>query len=91
MAHIIAHKCKETKNYRFVKLSATMCGINDVKDVINKAKGDASFRRKTVIFMDEIHRFNKLQQVNYFDFNYSISFIFNSSKTFGLGCVSPTR
>lgn len=47
---------------RFVKLSATMSGINDVKEVVKVAKNEAKFKRKTILFMDEIHRFNKLQQ-----------------------------
>lgn len=64
MAHIIANRCKTTQNNstRFVKLSATMCGVNDVKELVKVAKNDMQFKRKTILFMDEIHRFNKLQQ-----------------------------
>ena len=43
---------------RFVKLSATMAGINDVKEVVKVAKNEAQFKRQTVLFMDEIHRYN---------------------------------
>lgn len=39
-----------------------MVGINDVKEIVKKAKNELSFKRKTILFMDEIHRFNKLQQ-----------------------------
>lgn len=63
LAHIIAKQCKTTENSRFVKLSATMCGVNEVKEVIKVAANDRKFKRKTILFMDEIHRFNKLQQV----------------------------
>lgn len=50
---------------RFVKLSATMAGVADVKDVIKAAKNEQTmFQRKTILFVDEIHRFNKLQQVS---------------------------
>lgn len=63
LAHIIAAQCKNnTQNSRFVKLSATMVGVNDIKDVVKVAKNEQKFKRKTILFMDEIHRFNKLQQ-----------------------------
>lgn len=69
LAHIIAKQCKTTENSRFVKLSATMCGVNEVKEVIKVAANDRKFKRKTILFMDEIHRFNKLQQVHQVDRN----------------------
>ncbi|XP_030031502.1 ATPase WRNIP1 isoform X2 [Manduca sexta] len=63
LANIISNICKEQINtMRFVKLSATMSGINDVKEVVKVAKNEAQFKRQTILFMDEIHRFNKLQQ-----------------------------
>ncbi|XP_053685286.1 ATPase WRNIP1-like [Sabethes cyaneus] len=62
LAHIIATHCKKQENLRFVKLSATMSGINDVKEAVKVAKNEMKFKRKTILFMDEIHRFNKLQQ-----------------------------
>lgn len=64
LAHIIANHSKtKSDNLRFVKLSATMCGVNDVKEAVKIAKNEMKFNRKTILFMDEIHRFNKLQQV----------------------------
>lgn len=65
LAHVIANRCKQTQNTRFVKLSATMAGVNDIKQVVVAAKNERKFGRKTILFMDEIHRFNKLQQVNH--------------------------
>ncbi|XP_047117983.1 ATPase WRNIP1-like isoform X1 [Schistocerca piceifrons] len=63
LAHIIAQQCKKNQSTRFVKLSATMSGVNEVKEVVKVAKNElTSFKRRTVLFMDEIHRFNKLQQ-----------------------------
>ena len=42
-----------------------MAGVADVKDVIKAAKNEQTmFQRKTILFVDEIHRFNKLQQVS---------------------------
>ena len=57
--------CKNNPSKRFVKLSATTSGINDVKEVVKLAKNEAAMlKRETVLFIDEIHRFNKLQQVH---------------------------
>ncbi|GFG35197.1 hypothetical protein Cfor_11687 [Coptotermes formosanus] len=64
LAHIIANQCKtDNQEARFVTMSATMSGVNDVKDAVKIAKNELrSFKRRTILFMDEIHRFNKLQQ-----------------------------
>ena len=65
LAHIIAQLCKrDNQEARFVKLSATMSGVNDIKEAVKVAKNElTAFKRRTILFMDEIHRFNKLQQV----------------------------
>ena len=48
----------------FKKLSAVNSGVKDVSDVVKQAKNDRKmFQKATVLFLDEIHRFNKLQQV----------------------------
>ena len=45
-------------------MSACTSGVADVKDAVSKAKNElALFNRQTVLFIDEVHRFNKLQQV----------------------------
>lgn len=63
LANIIQRMCMESPNYRFVKMSATTAGVNDVKEAVQVARNELQmFKRKTVVFMDEIHRFNKLQQ-----------------------------
>lgn len=44
-------------------MSACTSGVNDVKEVIKQAKNYRdTFKKQTILFMDEIHRFNKLQQ-----------------------------
>ena len=59
LAYIIAHI---TKSY-FVKFSAVLTGIKQVKEAIEKAEERRKFKsQKTIIFIDEIHRFNKIQQ-----------------------------
>ncbi|XP_014219993.1 ATPase WRNIP1-like [Copidosoma floridanum] len=64
LAHVIENICKRCPGgkYRFVKLSAAMSGVADVKTLIATASNDLKFGRRTVIFLDEIHRFNKTQQ-----------------------------
>ncbi|ELK38541.1 ATPase WRNIP1 [Myotis davidii] len=62
LAHIIANNSKK-HSIRFVTLSATNAKTNDVRDVIKQAQNEKSFfKRKTILFIDEIHRFNKSQQ-----------------------------
>jgi putative ATPase len=59
LARIIAHRTRAT----FVPFSAVMSGIKEVREVMEKAA--ASRRRggpRTLVFVDEIHRFNKAQQ-----------------------------
>lgn len=63
LAHIIHKMCQEKHNVRFVKLSATLAGVNDVKEIVKIARNEMNLsKRHTILFMDEIHRFNKLQQ-----------------------------
>lgn len=53
----------KSSDAEFVYLSAVSTGIKDAKLVIQEAKkGQTLFRNKTVLFIDEIHRFNKAQQ-----------------------------
>ncbi|XP_070701521.1 ATPase WRNIP1 [Pempheris klunzingeri] len=63
LAHIIASSCKKKGTARFVTLSATSASINDVREVIKQAQNELRLcKRKTILFIDEIHRFNKSQQ-----------------------------
>jgi len=53
---------RETKA-EFVRLTAVGSGVADVKRVIEAAQQDKSlYRKRTILFIDEIHRFNKAQQ-----------------------------
>lgn len=59
IARIISNMTKS----RFVELSATSHGSADVKKAFEEAKGHLSLTgQKTIIFIDEIHRFTKVQQ-----------------------------
>jgi len=47
-----------------------MSGVAEVKDAVKCAKNEQMFGRRTVLFIDEIHRFNKLQQARFDVFYY---------------------
>lgn len=48
---------------RFVELSAVSAGVKDVREVIDRARTEREvYDRGTVLFVDEVHRFNKAQQ-----------------------------
>ena len=46
----------------FIEFSAVMSGIKEIKQVMAEAEKAAQFRSRTILFVDEIHRFNKAQQ-----------------------------
>lgn len=59
LARIIAN----TTKYKFVNLNATTSGVADIKNVVESAQNIFSNPTgKVILFIDEIHRFNKLQQ-----------------------------
>lgn len=58
LAYIIA---KQTRS-EFVKISAVTSGIKDLKEIIEKAKINDRLGKRTILFIDEIHRWNKAQQ-----------------------------
>ncbi|MFA5405357.1 MAG: AAA family ATPase, partial [Ignavibacteria bacterium] len=47
----------------FIQLSAVSSGVKDVREAIEKAeKNQKYYQKRTILFIDEIHRFNKAQQ-----------------------------
>jgi putative ATPase len=59
LARIIASRTQS----HFRSLSAVLCGVKDIKEAVERARESRKFaRRKTIVFVDEIHRFNKSQQ-----------------------------
>ena len=59
----IAWLVSQMQNYNFIPFSAVLTGIKEVKGVMKDAESSVLFSEKpTVIFIDEIHRFNKAQQ-----------------------------
>ena len=58
LAQIIANKT----NSKFIEFSAVTSGIKDIKEVMAQAESNRKFGQRTIVFVDEIHRFNKAQQ-----------------------------
>ena len=58
LASIIAGKTKS----EFINFSAVTSGIKEIKEVMNRAEMSRRVGMRTVLFVDEIHRFNKAQQ-----------------------------
>ena len=58
LANVIANHSKAT----FINFSAVTSGIREIKDVMTKAEQNRRFGERTIVFVDEIHRFNKAQQ-----------------------------
>jgi putative ATPase len=47
---------------QFYELSAVMSGVADIRKIVSQAQVDQRYGRISVLFIDEIHRFNKAQQ-----------------------------
>ena len=58
LARIIANRTKAS----FIDFSAVTSGIKEIKNVMEQAEQNRMFGEKTILFVDEIHRFNKAQQ-----------------------------
>lgn len=59
LAKVIAH----TTSARFTQMNATVAGKKDMEEVVRQAKeAQGMYGQKTILFVDEIHRFNKGQQ-----------------------------
>ena len=58
LARIIAHKTKS----EFITFSAVTSGIKEIKKVMEDAENSIRLGIRTIVFVDEIHRFNKAQQ-----------------------------
>lgn len=63
IAKSLINSSKDPSLYRFVSLSAVTSGVKDVRDAVESAKKlTLEGKKRTVLFMDEVHRFNKSQQ-----------------------------
>lgn len=58
LARIIANRTKSA----FIDFSAVTSGIKEIRTVMQQAEDNRRFGERTIVFVDEIHRFNKAQQ-----------------------------
>jgi putative ATPase len=58
LAEIIAKKTKA----KFISVSAVTSSIKIIRDIMQEAENNRDYGEKTIVFVDEIHRFNKAQQ-----------------------------
>ncbi|MCM1339643.1 MAG: replication-associated recombination protein A [Muribaculaceae bacterium] len=58
LARLIATKT----NAAFIEISAVTSGVKDIKDAVDRAKENLRAGQKTILFIDEIHRYSKTQQ-----------------------------
>ena len=58
LARIIAHSTKSS----FINFSAVTSGIKEIRTVMQQAEKNRRYGDRTIVFVDEIHRFNKAQQ-----------------------------
>ena len=58
LAHVIANQTRA----KFINFSAVTSGIKEIRGVMQEAEENRRFGEKTIVFVDEIHRFNKAQQ-----------------------------
>jgi putative ATPase len=59
LARVIAGTTKS----KFISLNAVLCGVKDIREAIEEAKSSFDlYDKKTILFVDEVHRWNKAQQ-----------------------------
>jgi putative ATPase len=77
LAKVISH----TVDARFEEMSAVQAGVKDIKLAAEKAKQAQGYGEKTVLFVDEVHRFNKAQQDAFLPYVENGTFIFIGATT----------
>jgi putative ATPase len=65
----------------FIALSAVLSGVKDIREAVELAKQHQSRNRATIVFVDEVHRFNKAQQDAFLPFVESGLFTFIGATT----------
>ncbi len=58
IANIIAQESKSN----FLEMNAVTAGVEDIRKAVEKAKESKLYKKRTILFIDEVHRFNKRQQ-----------------------------
>lgn len=77
LARLLAHHTSS----RFEPLSAVQSGVKDIKAAAERAKQGAAEGKRTLLFVDEVHRFNKAQQDAFLPYVEDGTFIFVGATT----------
>lgn len=77
----LARLLAQSEDCDFLTLSAVMTGIKEIREVVAKAKQNQAMNRRTVLFVDEVHRFNKSQQDAFLPYVEDGTFIFIGATT----------
>lgn len=77
LARLVAHTCSA----EFIALSAVMAGVKDIRAAAEQARAAREAQRRTVLFLDEVHRFNKSQQDAFLPWVEDGTFVFIGATT----------
>ena len=77
LARMIASNCKA----QFISLSAVLSGVKEIRGAVEQAQQAKGEGRQTVLFVDEVHRFNKSQQDAFLPYVEDGTFIFIGATT----------
>lgn len=77
LAKLVAHLV----DARFITLSAVMSGVKDIREAVSQAEFYLQQGRRTILFIDEVHRFNKSQQDAFLPFVENGTVIFIGATT----------
>jgi len=58
----LARLIAQHSDAHFITVSAVLAGVKDIRQAVEEAKRERQYGRRTVLFIDEVHRFNKAQQ-----------------------------
>ena len=58
----LARLISRLTNAEFIEINAVTSTVQDIREALEKGRKNAEFGKKTILFIDEIHRFNKAQQ-----------------------------
>jgi len=58
----LARLVAQASDAQFITLSAVLAGVKDIREAVERAEHARAGGRRTVVFVDEVHRFNKAQQ-----------------------------
>ena len=77
IARLLGDACRAA----FISLASAFAGVKDIRAAVERARHYASRRRQTLLFVDEVHRFNKAQQDAFLPYIENGTFVFVGATT----------